>query len=307
MRKLLLGMLWPALAAALLLLAALACGAAEEEAAPIDTSGAPTGGPPYSAIVVTSDLAVGRGRLAFGIVDSANGMPVRAETAQVSLYRLPPGSDERVFRQSLTAEFLAWPTAGAGVFVAWPEFDAAGTWQLEAMLDGPDGAAVSAAAAFAVREESRTPAVGAPAPRSRTAKAADVPDLSHISSDPHPDPAFYRLSVDEALDEGRPLVVVFATPAYCVSATCGPQLAELAKVRDRYAEQANFIHVEIFQNPHLLEGRRAGAARAAATHEWGLPTEPWTFVVGADGRIAAKFEQFIPAAALEQALAETLR
>lgn len=305
MRKLLFWTLEPALTAALLL-AALACGAAEE-AAPIDTSGAPAGGPPYSAIVVTSDLAVGRDRLAFGIVDSATGMPVRAATAQVSLYRLPPDTAERVFHQRLTAEFLAWPTAGAGVFVAWPEFDAAGTWQLEAQLAGPDGAAVSAAAAFAVREESRTPAIGAPAPRSRTAKAADVPDLSHITSAPHPDPAFYRQSVDEALDEARPLVVVFATPAYCQSATCGPQLAELAKVRGRYAEQANFIHVEIFQNPHLLEGQRAGAARVAAIDEWGLPTEPWTFIVGADGRIAAKFEQFVPAAALEQALAETLR
>ena len=113
--------------------------------------------------------------------------------------------------------------------------------------------------------------------------------------------------MDEALDEAKPLVVVFATPAYCLSATCGPQLAELAKVRDRYAAQANFIHIEIFENPHLLEGQRANAQRVAATYEWGLPTEPWTFVVDADGRIAAKFDQFVPAAALEQALAATLR
>lgn len=304
MRKRLLGMLGIP-AAGLLLLAALACGAAED-AAPIDTSGAPAGGPPYSAIVITSDLAVGRDRLAFGVVDSATGMPVRAGTAQVSLYRLPPGDAEPAFRQSLTAEFLPWPTAGAGVFVAWPEFDAAGTWQLEAELAGPAGP-VSASAAFVVREESRTPAVGAPALRSRTATAAEVPDLAQISSAPNPDPDFYRLSVDEALDEAKPLVVVFATPAYCVSATCGPQLAELAKVRDRYAAQANFIHIEIFENPHLLEGQRANAQRVAATYEWGLPTEPWTFVVDADGRIAAKFDQFVPAAALEQALAATLR
>ena len=116
MCKRLLGMLGIP-AAALLLLAALACGPAADDAAPIDTSGAPVGGPPYSAIVITSDLAVGRDRLAFGVVDSASGMPVRAGTAQVSLYRLPPGDAAPVFRQSLTPNSCPGPPAPG---CSWP-------------------------------------------------------------------------------------------------------------------------------------------------------------------------------------------
>jgi len=29
--------------------------------------------------------------------------------------------------------------------------------------------------------------------------------------------------------------------------------------------------------------------------EWGLPSEPWTFVVGGDGRISARYEGLVTA------------
>jgi hypothetical protein len=36
--------------------------------------------------------------------------------------------------------------------------------------------------------------------------------------------------------------------------------------------------------------------------EWGLTTEPWTFVVGADGRIASRFEGLVSVHELEAAV-----
>ncbi|GIT69223.1 MAG: hypothetical protein Ct9H300mP27_03270 [Chloroflexota bacterium] len=50
--------------------------------------------------------------------------------------------------------------------------------------------------------------------------------------------------------------VVFATPAFCVSATCGPQLEILTRLKEKYQDRVNFIHVEAFENPHLKEGGR---------------------------------------------------
>ena len=44
------------------------------------------------------------------------------------------------------------------------------------------------------------------------------------------------------------------------------------------------------------------AKRAAAVTEWGLPNEPWTFVVGGDGKVADKFEAFVGREELEEAL-----
>jgi hypothetical protein len=40
--------------------------------------------------------------------------------------------------------------------------------------------------------------------------------------------------------------------------------------------------------------------------EWKLPTEPWTFLVGADGKIAARFEGTVSVNELEQAVREKL-
>ena len=101
-------------------------------------------------------------------------------------------------------------------------------------------------------------------------------------------------------------MVVFATPAFCVSATCGPQLSELGKVKEQFGGRANFVHVEVFKDPHLITGGRPTAGLVPAVEEWGLPTEPWVFVVDARGLISAKFEQFTPAGVIAAALSEAL-
>ena len=293
-----------ALCALGLILLAAACGGSESGGVIVP----PTeefGGPEFAAVVISTDLAVGRERLAFGVVPR-DGPPLSAERATVRTYFLPPNTDGREEKQTLTAEFLPWPTSAAGVFIARPEFDAAGLWELEAELTAPDGAPVSAQAAFEVKETSDTPAIGAPAPASVTPKASDVADLSRITTAGDPDPALYARSVHEAVAENKPFVVLFATPAYCVSFTCGPQVQELSGLRERYAGRANFIHVEVFQDPHLIEGGRPAGGLVDAVEEWGLPTEPWTFVVDANGIVRAKFEQYTPADAIEEALLAAL-
>ena len=283
-----------------LILLAVACGGSEVIVPPTEEFG----GPEYAAVVVTSDMAVGRERLAFGVI-TRDGGPLRAEQATVRTYFLSPDSDAREPRQTLTAGFLAWPTV-AGVFVAHPEFDVAGTWELEAELTTDDGVEVVAKSAFPVKETSDTPAIGDPAPPSVTPKASDVADLSHITTAGEPDPALYALSIREAVAEAKPFVVLFATPAYCVSFTCGPQVQELSALREKLAGRANFIHVEVFKDPHLIEGGRPTGGLVDSVGEWGLPTEPWTFVVDGEGIVRAKFEQYTPPSVIEDALLEVI-
>ena len=45
-----------------------------------------------------------------------------------------------------------------------------------------------------------------------------------------------------------------------------------------------FIHIEVYRDNDPSKGYNRWM------HEWRLPTEPWTFLVGRDGRIKAKFE-----------------
>ena len=261
--------------------------------------------PEYGVVVVTQDLAQGSNRVIFGLVD-VEGMPVRSDQAQVQTVFLPPGDAPGEPRGSAAAGFIQWPTGPQGVFAATIDFDEPGFWRLEVTTTTADGKAVEAQGAVQVKDKTATPALGDPAPRSVTPTAGEVEDLGTITSATIPDPDLYRLSVHQALDEGKPLVVVFATPAFCVSATCGPQVEVLSQVKDKFPSEANFIHVEVFKDPHLIEGNRAEAETVPAVEEWNLPTEPWTFVIDKDGMVRAKFEQFTSADIIEEALREVL-
>lgn len=311
-RILFIGNLW-AVFAAISLSLVLACATAGPVQEPQTPTALPLGGPDYSVILVTSDLAVGTNRVSFGLIDR-DGMPVRTEQAQVQSVYLPPGQDGGEIRQTVTAQFQQWPLGETGVYVTTLDFDLPGEateanpgfWGLQVTTTTEVGVVVVAQTAARVAEQSTTPSIGDPAPRSITPTVHDTDDLSAISSSKIPDPDLYQLSIDQALDSGKPLVVVFASPAFCVSATCGPQVNMLGQVKERYQDVANFIHVEVFANPHLIEEGSLRSEWSPVIDEWGMSSEPWTFVIDGKGLVRAKFEQFTPAEEIEAALLEIL-
>ena len=247
--------------------------------------------PEFSAIIVTSDHSVGVNRVIFGLVD-IDGMPVRIDEVPVRAVYLGPEENPEARPDMANAKFIRWPSGVQGVFSTSLEFNTPGIWELEVDTPTPEGETVKVRSAFEVRAESMTPGIGEPAPASVTPTAADVEDLATITTSPNPDPDLYRLSVHEALQAGKPLVVVFATPAFCVTAVCGPQVAVLSQMKDQFSDRVNFIHVEAVKDPHLVQGGRSSVEFVEAVTEWGLPTEPWTFIVDKDGLVHAKFEAF---------------
>ena len=273
-------------------------------------SGAPTlvalGGPQFSVVIITTDLGVGPNRVAFGVVDR-EGMPVRPAEAQVKASLLDPETKTSEVRSTSVAHFQQWPIGTQGVLTTQLFLDKPGFWQLNVEATAADGSDVEARGAFQVKANSDTPTVGQPAPRSVTLtldSLEDLSDLTTISSAAAPDPDLYQMSVDAALDTGKPLILVFSTPAFCVSATCGPQVAIISQIKEKYQNMANFIHVEVFENPHLIERGRPVGDTVAAVAEWNLPTEPWTFVIDGEGLVRAKFEQFTTKKEIETALVD---
>jgi len=111
----------------------------------------------------------------------------------------------------------------------------------------------------------------------------------------------HDLSIAEALQPAqKPLLVAFATPAFCTSALCGPELGTVLRLRDRYADQASFVHVEIYRYP--FEQQRT----AQTVDEWRLPSEPWVFMVDRAGVVRDRFEGSAPLAEIEPALTALL-
>ena len=255
--------------------------------------------------LASSDLAVGSNRVVFGVLDEDTG-PVHDADVVVSTFFLHPTGGQDGPVETVDAVFRAWPVTPRGVFTAQLSFDRPGEWGIGAVVVDSDGAERKASARVRVKEEPATPTLGTAAPRSVSKTLADVEGFEQITTDFEPDADFYGMTIAEALDTGKPLLVVFSTPAYCQTATCGPQLGVIKELKTEYADRMNFIHIEVYDNPHEIEGDLSRAVISPTAEEWGLPSEPWTFIVDGGGIIRTKFEAFTTREELETALSDVL-
>jgi hypothetical protein len=258
---------------------------ASAPAAPSSPPAAAQGGA-VSPQFAFSEAVVGRNRIAIGLL--RDGTPVNDPAAKVHLrfFDLADQSaqvkfeaDARYFGQGLPA----------GFYVAYPTFDTAGNWGIEIQTQLPGQAQPSASRLrLEVKPKSDVPNVGQPAIATKTATVADTPDTSRLSSGTPVNPAMYQISLDAALQSGKPTALLFATPAFCASATCGPSLQVLEGLQKTYGDKMNFIHVEVYKYPF---GESAGKGDLSAPMvAWGLKSEPWLYLIDAKGTIAARFE-----------------
>ena len=256
--------------------------------------------------LASSDLAVGSNRVVFGVIDADTG-PVRDADVRVSTFFLTPTGEQQGPVETLDAVFRPWPVTPRGVFTAQLNFDRPGEWGIGVVVTDAHGAERKATARVRVKDASATPALGTAAPRSVSKTLADVDGFQQLTTDFEPDADLYRMTVADALDTRKPLLLAFSTPAYCQTATCGPQLAVIKELKAKYAGKMNFIHIEVYDNPHEIEGDLSRAVISPTAEEWGLPSEPWTFIVDGEGIIRAKFEAFTTREELQQAIMDVMR
>lgn len=231
-------------------------------------------------------------RLLVGLVESETAeFLARPDLEATGLLIAPDGTEREA-----GADFVWTIPEEKGIYLINQTFDQEGTWWVKLRATG---LAESMQASFVVGHDDPMPGVGDPAVAVPTRTSADH-SLEEISSDPDPDPSFYELSLDEALANGQPTVVVFATPAFCTSQTCGPMLDQVEEVAPLHPD-VNFVHVEIYNN---LDAPTAEDLQVSdAVVAWGLPSEPWVFVVDRQGMVAARFEGALGEGELEEALA----
>lgn len=252
-------------------------------------------------------VVCGENRILFTLTDQA-GTPVGApdRTAAIAFYNL--GRDPS--KPIATAEgTFVWAIKDArGIYVANASFPEAGQYGAEITTAKAGGTPETLRMRFDVQPSSTVIGVGDTAPASKTPTLADVGgDASHISTDAHPDPAFYQTSVDQALAKHEPFVVIFATPKFCTSAQCGPTLDSIKPSVAKYPT-VTFINVEPYKLK-LVDGALQadldanGALQATAvTDEWHLLTEPVVYVVDRQGVVTAQFDLIFSDAELTAAL-----
>ncbi len=288
-----------------LLLAAAAAGAALLPVACAEPEPTPTPTPEVgrlTPILGTTELRIGTQRVAF-LLESPTAL-VTAPSASVRTTHL----DGDAQGETATAEFSLWPFGTRGSYVTALTFPAAGRWRLDIAVDDPSITG-EGSLEIDVTETSVVRDIGQIALFSDTKTVASVDgDLSMLTSAYEPDPDLYQVSIAESVFTGRPTVVAFASPAFCTTPTCGPQTDTLSELKERAPDAADYIHVEIYDNPHEIQGDLSRGVLSPVLADWGIDQVPhyrnesWTFVIDATGRIHSRFEGYVTLAELEGAL-----
>ncbi|HET9437136.1 MAG TPA: thioredoxin family protein [Gaiellaceae bacterium] len=250
----------------------------------------------------TENHEPGRVRVSFLVVD-AEGAVVSLPTARVWIAR---GLAERPFLETeAKLERIGVPGGDVAdathIYVALLDLPRTGKyWLLAEPTGGPEP--VQALGNVVVVDDDPAPDVGDPAIASETPTlASSGGNASAITTRTPPDESLLEHSVADSLTARKPFVVTFATPKFCSSRTCGPVVDVVEEVQRRVDdERVRFIHVEVFEGNDPAKGFNRWM------REWNLPTEPWTFLVGADGRIVDRFEGTVSVAELEEAVSEKL-
>lgn len=253
--------------------------------------------PTVFPVIVNSSgsLTCGQNRLLFTFLDAENRPVAKPDrTASITLFNL--GRDGAKSTNQVDGTFVWGIENERGFYIANVTFPEAGRWGAEFATAAAGAALETIRMTFDVATSSPVVRLGDRAPASETPTAASVGgDLSRISTDPHPDPAFYATSVKAALAAHQPFVLIFATPKFCTSAQCGPTLDRVKPIAAQFPTVA-FMHVEpyemTFQNGALQAALDAQGQLQATkiVAEWGLLSEPWVFVVDRTGIVTASFE-----------------
>jgi len=226
-----------------------------------------------SPLVVSSDLyaspepqrvafavAVGKRYASFTDAQVAFGPPGVTEGTVV---------DTRLYKKGLPR--------GRGVYVAHATFPTPGAWNALLLTRGR-----RIPFAVQVKDAPEAPVIGTQAPRSPSPTAAATLGVKPICTRA-PQCPLHDQPLDQLIGTGAPVAVMFATPALCQTAYCGPVLDQLLDLQDQYAERVRFHHVEIYRS-------NRGADVAPTVAAWGLPSEPWIYTIDGDGIIRGRLD-----------------
>jgi len=304
--------------AAFALLVLAACGGSSDKSA---TPAVPTssgnggdganGGPSGESGVLGvlpagSEFVVGENHFVFGITNAEGTAPLGAQQAKAYFYDLSnPSQPKLVYSADATAsqpgvgpitehthaggqthQHGGEDEARAGFYVDM-NFAHAGKWGVAVEATTLDGKKGMSTVAFDVFDKPRIPAPGQPAIKSDNLTKADVPDIRQIDSGDPPND-MHDVKIKDAIANGRPMVIVFSTPAYCVSLFCGPVTDEVSELQDAYRDKVDFVHIEIWQD---FEKKQFNpTAREWLMRQDGGLSEPFVYVVGKDGVIYDRWE-----------------
>lgn len=227
-----------------------------------------------SIAVASNDFPIGQPRVPFVLF--IGSQPINdAQAVSITAFDLSSGTPV----PGWTGQATPYTDYDPPYWVVTPVLPSAGYWGLGAVVTLADGATTQGQFTIEALADPSGPAVGEVPPAIENRTLATEPDLAKLTSDIEPETGLYQMTVKDALASGRPSVINFGTPGFCTSRLCAPVISSVKRVYADHADDANFIHVEIYQSFNPL-------VYGPEMEQWGLTSEPWTFVLDAEGKVA---------------------
>ena len=242
--------------------------------------------------LATSVFTVGKQRLAFGMIDDQGQFVYGPSVVYVAPTPDAPAKGPFVapadvlitegrYRSRQAAEE---GDPFAAVYASQVQFDRPGDWAVLAVTQsGNTYVAAPAGVRVTTKKQDQVPDVGEAAPKVATDTLESVQGDEELLDTRVPPSDMHRESFDQVVGR-KPVALLFATPQLCQSRVCGPVTDVALQMQAKYGDQMEFIHQEVYEENDPQQGLRE------PLQEFRLPTEPWLFVVGADGRITSRLE-----------------
>jgi len=249
----------------------------------------PNGGSSQLNLLVSSGAADGPTAQAISVFEA--GMDQRVAfvlEGQSGALSPAPGSvtlqvsaDDKRWGSALPVEVHADTGAAVTAYAtATYRFATPGTYWLRASLQGK-----SAESPVVVIDPStaKVPYAGQPMIVTPTPTEAAPEGVSPLCTRT-PECDLHTQSLDAALQAKTPIALLFATPALCQTATCGPVLDNLIAGSSAYAGKITFIHCEIYT---ALSRESPNTPPVLAYH---LQSEPVLFLADSRGKVFERID-----------------
>jgi hypothetical protein len=253
--------------------------------------------------LVPSEMVVGPNRFAVGLFDEQGNL-IHDADVHFHYYDLRD-PDKALYESDADAARVQSPDGLTTIYTHERDFNIAGLWGVEVEAKLAGGGAAKQRIGVEIVEDSATLSAGDEAPYMHTDVLRDVGmDASQLTSAEEPIPALHEQSLDGALDNSKPTLLLFATPAFCETRFCGPAYEIVGELQEAYAEKLNFVYVEVFDG--LPDPGVSGFQASPGAQAFGIQSEPWVYFIDAEGSIVYRLEGLFTGEEIEQQLSTRL-
>jgi len=214
-------------------------------------------------------------RLAFGLTD-ADGVPLQRTPGELE-FTVAPQNGEPGPAQLVARHDAGIPRPYYPVKVTFQE-----TGVHSVLAEWDSGTARSAVTAVVSEKAPPVPGPGDPMISLPTPTVEEPLGVDPICTR-EPACALHDVSLDRALEAGRPLAFLISSPAFCQVRICGPVLDVLLEHQSEFGDRVTMIHNEVYTSRDLKQ-------TTDAVQAYKLPSEPILFLAGADGVIRERLD-----------------